>query len=97
LTSLDVNAVKNVSDTKVFPNPITTFFSVCFSLSENTELNISVVGMNGKIVKELYEGVATSGDNVFSFDKSNLSAGVYFLVIKSNDKIFKNEKIIIAN
>jgi hypothetical protein len=93
-----INGLKNISTAKVFPNPVKeNDFTVEFSLTEHTDINISVVDATGKIVKELYNGKATSGDNIFSFNKANLAQGVYFLNIKSNTQVIKNEKIVIAN
>jgi len=42
-----------------------------------------------------FEGKASAGENLFNFNKSGLSAGSYFLVIKNKDEIIHNEKIII--
>ncbi len=95
--NLEISGSINTATAKVFPNPISNIFSVEFSLTENVNLNIAVIDINGKTVKELYSGIATIGDNIFSFDKSNLSGGTYFLVIKSNSQTIKNEKIVIAN
>jgi len=97
-TTLQVSGVAsigNTAETKIFPNPISNTFSVEFPLSENANLNISITDARGAIVKELYNGIGTTGENIFSFDKSNLADGVYFLVIKTNDAIIKNEKIVI--
>jgi len=81
----------------VFPNPVTESFTVAFTLEESTMVDISVMDLNGKLVQSLYIGKATSGSNTFSFNKANLAKGTYFLMIKNNTKIIKNEKIIIAN
>ncbi len=82
---------------KVFPNPVSDIFNLEFNLSESTELSVNIFDINGKLIKELYIGKAIQGKNLFTFDKSNLSNGTYFLNIKSNSKIIKNEKIIITN
>jgi hypothetical protein len=90
-----VNSVNGSSFTKVFPNPITNTFTVEFPLSENANLSIAIVDMTGRILKELYNGAGSAGDNVFSFDKSNLSPGVYTLTIRANSKTIRNEKIVV--
>ncbi len=87
----------NVNDLKVFPNPVIETFSVEFSLTETTDLEIGIFDITGKLVKEIYHGRGIQGDNVFSFNKANLSAGTYFLNIKNNFNTIKNEKIIIAD
>ncbi|HNZ42196.1 MAG TPA: T9SS type A sorting domain-containing protein [Bacteroidales bacterium] len=87
----------NQADFKVFPNPVIETFNIEFTLNEKTDLEISVVDVNGKTVKELYKGRALKGVNAFSFNKANLAGGTYFLVIKDKTQIFRNEKIIIAD
>lgn len=88
---------KTNSDIKVYPNPIVETFNIEFSLDNNTELNIEVIDITGKTIKVLYNGKGIHGLNNFSFNKSNLSLGTYFLIIKNNSNIIKNEKIIINN
>lgn len=93
-----INENKNNSDNfKIFPNPVIETFTMEFSLSENTNIEICIFDISGKIVKELYKGKGLFGENIFSFNKANLSSGTYFLVIKNNLNIIKNEKIIIAD
>ncbi len=81
----------------IFPNPVDETFSVEFSLENTSNLTIEVIDNAGKLVKQLYKGNGVMGLNNFSFNKSNLSAGIYFLVITNNTTILKNEKIIINN
>ena len=92
-----IAAKQGKTDFKVFPNPVVETFTLEFSLNKNTPIAIDIVDVNGSIIKELYQGVAQQGDNVFSFNKANLSSGIYFLRIKNNANILKNEKIIITD
>jgi hypothetical protein len=86
-----------MAQAKIYPNPVVQKFSVEFSLLEQSILNISLVDVSGRLVKELYTGIGTSGDNVFSFNKGNLATGQYLLIIKAENKIVRNEKIVIAD
>ncbi len=85
----------NVSKAKVFPNPIIDTYKVEFDLKTNENLQILIYDTQGKLVKELYNGRASSGTNIFTFNKSNLSTGTYFLTIKSTTSTLKYEKISI--
>lgn len=93
----DVAETTTDKNVNVFPNPVTESFTVAFTLEESTMVDIAVMDLNGKLVQSLYNGKATAGSNTFSFNKANLAKGTYFLMIKDNTKIIKNEKIIIAN
>jgi hypothetical protein len=96
-TTLGLNESQNTNGFKVFPNPVVETFTIELSLTENTNLEISIFDISGKVVKELYNGKGLQGENIFSFNKANLSKGTYFLIIKNNLNTIKNEKIIIAN
>lgn len=85
------------NNVNIFPNPVVEMFSVEFLLDNPAEIEIGIIDVNGKVVKELYAGKANPGTNVFSFNKANLSSGTYFLTIKNKSNIIKNEKIIIAD
>lgn len=93
--------LSNTNDTeskvKVFPNPIIETYKIEFSLNKDENVQISILDIQGKLVKELYTGHSQKGINVFTFNKANLASGTYFLKIISNSKSIKNEKIIIAD
>ncbi len=92
-----INDINKTIKSKVFPNPVVDNFTVEFPLEDNENINISILDINGKVVKELYSGRGTSGENVFSFNKNNLSSGVYSLMITSNSRLIRNEKIVVGN
>lgn len=91
------NISEGKSNMKIFPNPIVDIFKIEFSLPENSELSITITDVQGKLVKYLFKGMAIKGENIFSFDKSNLTQGIYFLNIQTDKNTIKNDKIIIAN
>ncbi len=88
---------EEVISSSVYPNPVYDNFSVKFDIKERKDLVVDIIDMQGKVVAQLYKGIADKGENVFSFNKANLSAGVYFLRIFGNSSILKSEKIIIEN
>ncbi len=97
-TNIGVPTVSEESvDVKVFPNPVVDIYNISFKLKERQELTIVITDMQGKVVKDLYKGIAEAGDNVFTFNKANLSTGVYFLNIAGDSKFLKTEKIVIEN
>ena len=82
---------------KLYPNPIYQEFKTEFELSTNSKISIDIFDIQGKLVRTLFNGNAISGKNIFTFNKSNLEIGTYFINISSNNQTLKNEKIIIAN
>lgn len=87
----------SVSQLKTYPNPVTDRFMVDFTIDKPEKVAIAVYDLQGRIVKKLYEGLCQAGENNFSFTKSNLSPGTYFLIIRTNTNTVRNEKIIVAD
>ncbi len=80
----------------VYPNPVVSFFRLEFTLPAVSDIYINIYDVHGRLIQNLYNGHAQEGDNIFSFNKANLKAGIYFLVIKNDSAIIKNEKIVVA-
>lgn len=82
-----VNAVKEVEGLtalRVFPNPFSNNTSIEFNLKNQMELTISLVDVNGKVVS-LTNREFQAGRNRYEVDSSDLSAGVYFLRLLSEE------------
>ncbi len=97
--TVGINEVGNAPlvNSKIYPNPVSNFFQLEFNLSQASDVQIDIYNMEGKLVKDLFKGKAYQGDNEFSFNKSNLSWGVYFLTIRSDSNILKSEKIVVTD
>ena len=73
-------------------------FTVEFTLQSDAQhTSIAVYDLQVKVVKDLYTGFCHEGENQFSFDKSNLSAGTYFLIIRTESNEVLHEKIVVAD
>ncbi len=92
-----IDNLSNSNDFKVYPNPIYQEFKTEFELTFASKINIEIYNNQGELVKKLFTGSANTGRNQFTFNKSNLLDGTYFIRITSNDKTLKNEKIIITS
>jgi hypothetical protein len=81
---------------KVYPNPIIDNYHVKFTVPERQNIIINITDMEGRTVVELYHNIAEQGENIFSFNKANLSPGIYSLNIIGETNNIRNERIIIA-
>ena len=96
--STDVQEIETekTNNASVFPNPVYEDFSVKFDISTRRQITVNITDMQGKVVADLFSGIADAGENIFSFNKANLSPGMYSLNIYGDSKLIKNEKIVIA-
>lgn len=84
------------NEVSIAPNPVVETFVMKFDMAQDVPVNIQVMGIDGKVVKQLYNGIAYAGHNQFAFNKANLASGTYFVqVVSTDNEIIANEKIII--
>ena len=81
----------------VFPNPISSRFQVAFDIPQGSKkINIALINNQGQLVSQLLDtNVSKYGKTQFSFDQSNLTSGMYHLIIQLDQKRVSSEKIIV--
>lgn len=80
---------------EVFPNPATNQFELVFLLSTRQDIEITMINSLGQVVY-FNERKDFLGQFKESIDVSNLSKNVYFIQLKTIDKIY-TEKIVVTN
>ncbi len=70
----------------VFPNPARTENTIRFLLNESGKLNVDLMDIQGKMVKNVFNGTQEKGAYVISVDINSLPAGTYFYRLTFNDK-----------
>ncbi len=78
---------------KVSPNPVTDIFRIQFEIEQTERIVISLYDMQGRLVRELFNNVAQTGENIFTFNKAALSNGSYLLKINTATKTLSHEVI----
>ncbi|WP_317899178.1 T9SS type A sorting domain-containing protein [Aurantibacillus circumpalustris] len=89
------NKNKSLSNTSVYPNPARDIFSVEVSLTKPEYLSFELLDPQGKLIEVLLRDWVTVKENLFSFNTTGLSKGVYFLKISGNNNTSIIKKIII--
>ncbi len=91
-TDCAVSGIKNISANnllqEVYPNPSTSNVNVVFSNISDTHF-IELTDISGRVLKS-----ATSTQAVYTVEKSNLNAGVYFLKVSNTQGEASIQKII---
>ncbi|GGG62185.1 pectinesterase family protein [Epilithonimonas arachidiradicis] len=78
-------AVNDVKDNKllVYPNPFTNQVTIALDLKSNSDINITIYDVNGRVVKTLKSN-EKKGSNQFVIDTKDLKTGIYFYNLKTN-------------
>ena len=95
--SNDINSLK----ISITPNPVYSSANIIYTLPENGVVNISVLGLDGRKVANLFNGFKTKGIQTLSLNGNGLNTaqlgkGMYLLEIQENGKR-RTEKFILIN
>ena len=85
-------------DFVVAPNPVNAqgTISVNYDLKQSGIVMIELVDITGKSISVLSSGFEVSGQKAIQYDMpSDISNGVYFVRIKSNQTTFKTQKVVV--
>jgi len=88
---LSLKSINNNGSVKVYPNPSNGIANVELNLLNNTSLSISVVGIDGKIVRTLND-TFSAGQSIVTFE--GLSQGMYIVKVANNES-FNTFKLIV--
>ncbi len=89
---------KNIVDTKIniYPNPVKDKINVEVILNNPDEIEILLKSITGETIQQLFYDKQSEKKYKYSFtlNSHNLSKGLYFLMIKTNEKIYARKIIL---
>jgi len=90
-----VDVLLQEASLKVFPTITATSATVSVEVKETLEnASLGLYDLNGRKVVDVFQGNIKTDNNTFTINKKMVNAnGIYFLVLKSNDKI-ASQKVI---
>lgn len=68
---------------------------ILFSLPSAMNVRIEVWDVSGRRVQTLYDGTAKAGDEILSWDKSQLPKGSYFVTLKTENLVRTTKAVVI--
>ncbi len=81
---LSVNSINSISSLEVFPNPIAENVNVNLNLESTESISIVINDLAGRAVTELSTKEFNAGLNKFTINTSELSKGIYMLVLSTS-------------
>jgi hypothetical protein len=70
-----------------YPNPFNPSVNIDYVMNESQFVEINIVNLEGKIIDVLESSFKTEGIHSIVWNPINISSGVYFLNISSENKI----------
>lgn len=69
------------------PNPFNPRTTLSFQIAKTSQTRLAVYALDGRHVKDLYNGLIESGEHQFDFDGSSLASGFYFCVLEAAGQV----------
>jgi hypothetical protein len=85
VTGVEINPVRSEYEIKIYPNPVEDQLTVSYTLPENANVNIELVGGDGKNVKTFTDEKQAPGTHTYAIPSSQLNMntpGLYYLVLR---------------
>lgn len=79
---------------EIFPNPAAESATVSFSLSDESQVVIRLMDMNGRVVQEIENATYPQGNHYAAFDNRNLSSGLYLVQLTTNENVTTRKLMI---
>jgi hypothetical protein len=78
-----------------YPNPFNPTTNIVFSVQREGYVNLSVYDVLGQKVAVLIDGMKEAGSYNVQFDASNLSSGLYFYRLESNQQMITKKMMLL--
>lgn len=83
-------------DMTVFPNPFLDKTAITYTLSDNENVSLEIIDLNGRLIASLEKGVAKEkGKYTVSFQKSGLAAGILIAKLTIGKTVYSKQIVVI--
>lgn len=86
---------KTLYELKNLPNPATNYTIISYHLPERSDIEISMVDVNGQLIQNQLNEAQPAGKHQLQWNTSNLPAGVYFYTLKTNNALNTQKCVIL--
>ncbi len=78
----------------VYPNPFNPVTTVSYELYEDSQIELSLMGTDGKVLRTLSHGSEEKGVHTYPLEMGNMTSGVYLIRLKVGDMIQTSKLIL---
>ena len=77
------------------PNPFNPYTTLSFMLPETSQVKLTVYDLQGRLVKELINGMAQRGTTRLIFDGSELPSGLYVYALETGTRVLQGKMLLV--
>ncbi|MEO5645327.1 MAG: T9SS type A sorting domain-containing protein [Bacteroidia bacterium] len=100
-TTISVVGINDLSasllNVQTAPNPFTSQLTINLTMNTADMVEVAVYDITGKQVVILKNGMMATGNNVIDWKPAGLTAGVYFLQVKTGDALITKKIVFTQN
>ncbi len=89
------NPSSQITDIKLFPVPASDRLRVTYQLLEPSEVHFEIVDLMGRVIKTYSQSNQTAGTQIITLDVSDLSTGMYSLLMMQNGKPSNTTRLVV--
>ena len=78
-----------------YPNPFNPVTTLQFAVPEISDMKVSVYDIQGRLIELLVDEKILPGNHSIKWDASNLTSGVYFIMVENGDKQILSQKTVL--
>jgi len=78
-----------------YPNPFSGQTTISYYLSKDTQVELLVLDINGRVIDFLVNKVQQSGRHYVTFDATALPSGIYFYQLKTGNNAVQTKKMVV--
>jgi hypothetical protein len=71
----------------VYPNPMTTNATISYQLNQNSNVNVELYDLNGRMVQNVFSGDLAKGEHKNTIQRNNLTPGLYIYKIQAGSQV----------
>lgn len=96
---VSVPELANVQQVNIYPNPVVSLLNMDINVVSTTQAEFYLTDLTGKEITKMHQGYLTKGANhiVVNVEQLGISPGVYFIKLRSENKIQMIRKVVITN
>ena len=78
-----------------YPNPFNPSTTISLQLTVNSDVELSIYEVNGRLIETLFSGFKTAGEHTFEWNAADLPTGVYVCALRVDDVFVESNKMIL--
>ncbi len=86
-TSVNDISFENIVDVQVYPNPVSSYLNVNFTLEESGNVEMAIIGITGQTMLRRDFGSRNAGEHFETLNMESLQEGIYMLRMKTGNNV----------